>query len=154
MNLSPTVAYRQKPASQNRNLLESTAHLDRITETLPEHLVSWIELIYSSPGTSQTQKLWKQWDKKEFFVRCSIKQLFQATISVMLMTATQSLGSSEGTSKICGWPLGTMLELYPREIFFSLVSQFQRRLVRFASDLFFGHPEAEQCITWWQWGLL
>lgn len=40
MNLSPTVAYRQKPTSKNRNLLESTAHLDRIRETLPEHLVS------------------------------------------------------------------------------------------------------------------
>lgn len=31
--------------------------------------------------------------------------------------------------------------------FFSLVSQFQGRSVRFASELFFGHPEAEQCIT-------
>lgn len=40
MNLSPTVAYRQKPTSKNRNLLESTAHLDRIRETFPEHLVS------------------------------------------------------------------------------------------------------------------
>lgn len=86
---------------------------------LPEHLVSWIEPIYSSPGTSQTQKLWKQWDKKEFFVHCSIKQLFQATISVMLMAATQSLGSSEGTFEICGWPLGTILELYPTEFFFT-----------------------------------
>lgn len=40
MNLSPTVAYRQKPTYKNRNLLESTAHLDRIREMLPEHLVS------------------------------------------------------------------------------------------------------------------
>lgn len=40
ISLSPTVAYRQKPTSKNRNLLESAAHLDRIRETLPEHLVS------------------------------------------------------------------------------------------------------------------
>lgn len=37
MNLSPTVAYRQKCMYKNRKLLESTAHLDRIREVLPEH---------------------------------------------------------------------------------------------------------------------